>query len=270
MPLVEVVQAPASDRRTLDVLTHWAIQLGKTPVLVLDSPGFVVNRIQMPYLNEAVILVSEGMKIEEVDRVMRRFGMPMGPLELLDQIGLDIAAHVAGSMQPLLGERFEPNTAFEKMRAKGWLGEKTGVGFYLHQGKGRKPHAAAQALLQGERGPYTAVAEALPPVARLAQARERMVLLMVNEAALVLSEGLANAADIDLAMVLGTGWAPHRGGPLHYADDRGLPSVVHALTDLASHHGRRFEPCRELKQHNERTEPFTTPLTQGAAPAAAP
>jgi 3-hydroxyacyl-CoA dehydrogenase/enoyl-CoA hydratase/3-hydroxybutyryl-CoA epimerase len=138
MHLVEVARAAATSDHALAVLTQWAIDLGKTPVLVKDSPGFVVNRILMPYLNEAVLLVAEGMKVEEVDRVMKRFGMPMGPLELLDQIGLDIAAHVAQSMRPVLGGRFEPNEAFERMRAKGWLGHKSGRGFYIHSGQVRE------------------------------------------------------------------------------------------------------------------------------------
>jgi 3-hydroxyacyl-CoA dehydrogenase/enoyl-CoA hydratase/3-hydroxybutyryl-CoA epimerase len=256
LPLVEVARAPASGEQALATLTQWAINLGKMPVVVRDSPGFVVNRILMPYLNEAVILVSEGLKIEQVDRVMKRFGMPMGPLELLDQIGLDIAAHVAGSMQPVLAGRFEPNAAFEKMRAAGLLGQKNGRGFYLHKGKKPKVNAQVQELLRGPRP--AGASSALPAAVRLSEGRERMVLLMVNEAALGLSESLAaGAATIDLAMVLGTGWAPHRGGPLRYADDRGLSDVVQALTTLAVRHGRRFEPCAELKRRADANEPFT-------------
>ncbi len=256
MPLVEVVRAPASSDAALATLAQWAIQLGKTPVVVRDSPGFVVNRILMPYLNEAVILVSEGLTIEQVDRVMKRFGMPMGPLELLDQIGLDVAAHVAQSMQPVLAGRFEPNAAFEKMRAAGLLGQKSGRGFYLHGGKKPKVNTQVQELLRGESS--SAVAQALPAAVRGTEGRERMVLLMVNEAALGLSENLtSSAAAMDLAMVLGTGWAPHRGGPLRYADDRGLADIAQALTALATRYGRRFEPCAELKRRAEANEPFT-------------
>ncbi|HEY7425682.1 MAG TPA: 3-hydroxyacyl-CoA dehydrogenase NAD-binding domain-containing protein, partial [Gemmataceae bacterium] len=258
MPLVEVARAPSSNEAALATLTQWAINLGKTPVIVRDSPGFVVNRILMPYLNEAVLLVSEGLAIGQVDRVMKRFGMPMGPLELLDQIGLDIAAHVAQSMQPVLAARLEPNAAFEKMRTAGLLGQKSGRGFYLHGGKKVKVNTLVQDLLhiQGAAG----APQALPAAARLSEGRERMVLLMVNEAALGVSEGLTTADAIDLAMVLGTGWAPHRGGPLRYAADRGLADIVQALTNLTARHGRRFEPCAELKRRAEATEPFTRPM----------
>jgi 3-hydroxyacyl-CoA dehydrogenase/enoyl-CoA hydratase/3-hydroxybutyryl-CoA epimerase len=259
MPLVEVARAPSSSQAALATLTQWAINLGKTPVIVRDSPGFVVNRILMPYLNEAVLLVSEGLAIERVDRVMKRFGMPMGPLELLDQIGLDIAAHVAQSMQPVLAGRFEANAAFEKMRAAGLLGQKSGRGFYLHGGKKVKVNTLVQDLLHihGAAGP----SQALPAAAHLSEGRERMVLLMVNEAALGVSEGLTtSAAAIDLAMVLGTGWAPHRGGPLRYADDRGLADIVQTLMSLGARHGRRFEPCAELRRRAEANEPFTRPM----------
>ncbi len=259
MPLVEVARAPASNASSLATLAQWAVNLGKTPVLVRDSPGFVVNRILMPYLNEAVLLVAEGLTVEQVDRVMKRFGMPMGQLELLDQIGLDIAAHVAESMGPVLAGRFEPNEAFAKLRAANLLGQKSGRGFYLHGGKKLKINPQAQDLLRAEKS--GALTQALPAASRVTEGRERMVLLMVNEAALGLSEKLtASAADLNLAMVLGTGWAPHRGGPLRYADDRGLADIVQALTALAARHGRRFEPCSELKRRAEANEPFTQPL----------
>src|SRR5262249_22797864 len=134
-------------------------------------------------------------------------------------------------------------------REKGWLGQKSGKGFYQYRGKKRSVNALAQNLLQSTHDPsLPRLDAALPPATRQREARERMVLLMVNEAALVLAEGLAaDAAHIDLAMVLGTGWAPHRGGPLHYADTRGVGDVVAALTDLAARYGKRFEPCAELR-----------------------
>ncbi len=249
MSLVEVARTPRTQPSALALLTQWAIGLGKTPVQVLDSPGFVVNRILLPYLNEAVLLVAEGLKIEQVDLVMKRFGMPMGPLELLDEIGLDVAAHVALSMQPLLAGRLQANPGFEHMCANGWLGQKSKKGFYIHHGDRLRENVLAANMLRSSK---VARPSPLPLVARLTEARERMVLLMVNEAALVLSEGLTeDAATVDLALVLGAGWAPHRGGPLRYGEQRGWDEVLQALTALAARHGPRFEPCAALKRRAE-------------------
>jgi 3-hydroxyacyl-CoA dehydrogenase/enoyl-CoA hydratase/3-hydroxybutyryl-CoA epimerase len=260
MPLVEVARTPTTGDNATALLSRWSVALGKTPVTVKDSPGFVVNRVLMPYLNEAVILVSEGLKTVDIDRTMKRFGMPMGPLELLDQIGLDIGAHVARSVGPVLEGRFPPNDAFEKMRANGWLGQKSGKGFYTYRGKKSTVNELAENLLRS--GAASAADRALPASVRVKEARERMVLLMVNEAALALSEGLTSDAEsFDLAMVLGTGWAPHRGGPLHYADDRGPADVVRQLEALAGRHGKRFEPCPELRRRAGANERFNRQVT---------
>jgi 3-hydroxyacyl-CoA dehydrogenase/enoyl-CoA hydratase/3-hydroxybutyryl-CoA epimerase len=249
MPLIEIARTPRTNEGTIAASARLAVALGKTPVIVQDSPGFVVNRILTPYLNEAVILVGEGLTIREVDDVMTRFGMVMGPLAVLDQVGLDVAAHVARAMEPVVGDRFPPNPGFELMRQKGWLGQKSGVGFYDHRGKKDRPYDLAQnALVAAHSDPSAALSRSLPFPVRLQQARERMVLLMVNEAALCLSEGLAeDAAHIDLAMVLGAGWAPHRGGPLQYAKDRGLGEVAKSLAALADRLGPRFTPNAALR-----------------------
>ncbi len=243
MPLVEVVKAPATQQLALDRGRQWASDLGKTPVVVKDSPGFVVNRILMPYLDEAARLLVEGMAIRRIDQTMRRFGMPMGPLELLDQIGLDVAAHVARSMSPAVAARFPPNAVFQRMFERGWLGQKSGTGFYKYQGKKKVEHAELLAVIRSEAKGAIA---ALPPDAQLHEARERMVLLMLNEAAACLAEGLADANTIDLAMVFGTGWAPHRGGPLHYLRERGEDEVAKALSQMAKRLGPRFEPTSAL------------------------
>ncbi len=192
----------------------------------------------------------------------------MGPLELLDQIGLDVAGHVARSMQPVLEGRFAPNPAFDLMKEKEWFGQKSGKGFYDHRGKKPKPNVLAQNLLQSEMSSSASPLDAaLPPAVRLHEARERMVLLMVNEAALVLNEGVvADAETLDVAMVFGSGWAPHRGGPLHYADQRGLSEVVQALENLARH-GTRFQPCEALKRRAEMGERFTKAIEPVGTPA---
>jgi 3-hydroxyacyl-CoA dehydrogenase/enoyl-CoA hydratase/3-hydroxybutyryl-CoA epimerase len=249
MDLVEVVQGPRTDEASLKVLTRWALALGKTPIRVKDGPGFVVNRVLMPYLNEAVLLVGEGMAIDEVDRMMRRFGMPMGPLEVLDQVGLDVAAHIADSIRPRLGEKYAPNPIFRRMSESGWLGQKTGSGFYRHRKKKLRVNKDVLPLLRQQPPPSAAIVKGLPVAVRRQQARERLVLLMVNEAAACLGEGLAvSAQDIDLALVLGTGWGPHRGGPLHYADTFGVAKAVEALSTFAQRFGPRYEPCDELKR----------------------
>jgi 3-hydroxyacyl-CoA dehydrogenase/enoyl-CoA hydratase/3-hydroxybutyryl-CoA epimerase len=255
MPLVEVVRTSRTSPAVVNALTRWAASLGKIPVVVGDSPGFIANRILVPYLNEAGMLVAEGMPVESIDRVMRRFGMPMGPLELLDQVGLDIAAHVAGSIKELFAGRLTPHPALERMCQHGWLGQKTGRGFYRYDGKKKIVDRGAMEELRRELG-ASGSQHAAPE-----HAQDRMVCLMVNEAALALAEGLGeHPEEIDLAMVLGTGWAPHRGGPLRYADDRGVADIVNTLESLARTHGPRFAPCDELRRRVESSRAFYADL----------
>jgi 3-hydroxyacyl-CoA dehydrogenase / enoyl-CoA hydratase / 3-hydroxybutyryl-CoA epimerase len=168
---------------------------------------------------------------------------------MLDQVGLDVAAHVARAMQPSLGKRFPATDYFEKLKARGWLGYKSGIGFYHYHGKKKRANKEMARLLvgAGSRDGGLLIG-ALPESAQAHEARERMVLVMVNEAVACLDEGLAADADtIDLAMVLGTGWAPHRGGPLHYLKARGSAETVSALLGLAQRLGPRFEPRPSLR-----------------------
>src|SRR5262249_50289922 len=149
MPLVEVAHAPATSRETVATLVRWAIKLGKVPVVVKDSPGFVVNRILIPYLNEAVLLVAEGMEPQRADEAMRRFGMLAGPLEVIDQVGLDVAAHIARTAQPAFADRFPPNPAFAALAERGWLGQKSKAGgFYAYAGKKKRANAEAVAVVR--------------------------------------------------------------------------------------------------------------------------
>jgi 3-hydroxyacyl-CoA dehydrogenase/enoyl-CoA hydratase/3-hydroxybutyryl-CoA epimerase len=263
MPLVEVVCAPATNERAARRLASFAVALGKTPVMVRDSPGFVVNRILMPYLGESVLLAAQGMSAELIDRTMRRFGMPMGPLELLDQIGLDVALHVSRGMNAGAADRFaplsfNPTDVFEEMVQNDWLGQKSRKGFFIYRGKKKSVNNGALSLLPAlVGGEMSLPLSRLPVSASMHEARERMVLAMVNEAAACLAERVAaTAADIDLAMIMGAGWAPHRGGPLRYADDRGLPKVVQALAELALRLGTRFAACAELRGRSDRSDSF--------------
>ncbi len=197
-----------------------------------------------------------GDRLKAIDKLMRRFGMPMGPLELLDQIGLDVAAHVEKSLRPFFIDRFAANPIFAEMGAAGWAGVKTSRGFFEYRGAKKKPNH----LLLSSPPPAlrTTVKPKLTDIDE--RALDRMVLVMVNEAAMCLGEGIAaDAPTLDLAMVFGTGWAPHRGGPLRYADDRGLRQIVHRLEELAKKYGPRFEPCAELRRRADSREPFYPP-----------
>jgi 3-hydroxyacyl-CoA dehydrogenase/enoyl-CoA hydratase/3-hydroxybutyryl-CoA epimerase len=247
MPLVEVVRGPATDEPTLTALRQFAIALGKTPVVVKDSPGFLVNRILMAYLNEAIGLLWEaGMEVKLADRLMRRFGMLMGPFEVLDQVGIDVANHVEKTIRSSATDAFPSYPLLGTMVERGWLGAKSGRGFYLY--RDGKPQGQNAELPRDVRSAKTE---------NVHESRDRMVLLMVNQAAACLEEGIAvDAPTVDLAMVFGTGWAPHRGGPLRYADDRGLAEIVRVLMELSKAHGPRFEPCNELRGRAERGESF--------------
>jgi 3-hydroxyacyl-CoA dehydrogenase/enoyl-CoA hydratase/3-hydroxybutyryl-CoA epimerase len=243
MPLVEVVPASRTEKPIADILSSWAVSLGKTPIVVKDSPGFLVNRILMPYFNEAVFMISEGLSIDRIDEAMRKFGMAMGPLEVLDQVGLDVATHISRAIEPVFGERFELQPAFQIMEERRLLGKKTEIGFYRYRGK--RKHAnqkLAEELCLG--APQL---ESASPADQRAVIRERLVSLMVNESARCLEEGLIDSADmLDLAMVLGAGWAPHRGGPIRYARDLGTERTIQSLTKLAEKYGPRYEPMPGL------------------------
>jgi 3-hydroxyacyl-CoA dehydrogenase/enoyl-CoA hydratase/3-hydroxybutyryl-CoA epimerase len=208
-------------------------------VVVKDSPGFLVNRILAPYLSEAVRLVKDGCRIEEVDRVLTDFGMPVGPLALLDDIGLDVAVKAGEVLQAAFPDRMKA-AGDEALAAAGRLGRKSGGGFYDYRdGKRLGASNRAYEILGVE------PAKASPIAAGEIEAR--LVLLMVNEAAMCLSESVVSApAKLDLAMLFGTGFPPFRGGVLRYADALGPARVVSALEDLASRRGTRFQPAALL------------------------
>jgi 3-hydroxyacyl-CoA dehydrogenase/enoyl-CoA hydratase/3-hydroxybutyryl-CoA epimerase len=239
MPLVEVIRGPLSSDVTVATVFALAKRLGKTPVVVKDSPGFLVNRILAPYLSEAVRLVKDGCPIEEVDRVLTDFGMPVGPLALLDDIGLDVAVKAGEVLQAAFPDRMKA-AGDEALAAAGRLGRKSGGGFYdYHEGKRLGPSNRAYAVLGVEPGKVSPIPSD--------EIEARLVLLMVNEAALCLSEGVVAApSKLDLAMLFGTGFPPFRGGLLRYADALSPARVVSALEDLASRRGTRFQPAAIL------------------------
>ncbi len=211
MPLVEVVRAPSTSDETLASALRFVQKIGKLPVVVKDSPGFLVNRILVPYLLEACQLFADGADPVEIDEAMLDFGMPMGPLRLLDEIGLDVGKHVAETLVAAF-PRMELPPLMDAMIESGALGRKAGKGFYRYDQDEHEPNLDVLALRASSEGPIEDIAT------RLAE-------LMSEEAALCLDEAIAETAEeIDFAMVMGTGYAPFRGGPLHYADDHRLIS----------------------------------------------
>ena len=245
MPLVEVIRASQSDDAALATAAALATRLGKTAVLVKDAPGFVVNRILIPYLAEALALAGDGALIATVDHAMKAWGMPMGPFELIDEVGLDVSAHVLQSLAEQIGrDRIGASPAVDQALAQGWLGRKSGKGFYVYgRNKGAKPRVNEEmaALLPAGDSRTTDA----PDDAAIAR---RLVLPMINEAARLLEEDVVDNADtLDLAMVLGTGFAPFRGGLVPYADAVGVGAIVQQLQELAAQHGSRFLPAPLLR-----------------------
>ncbi|MGH9749575.1 MAG: 3-hydroxyacyl-CoA dehydrogenase NAD-binding domain-containing protein [Candidatus Polarisedimenticolia bacterium] len=247
MPLVEIIRGPQTGDDAVATVVALARRMGKTPIVVGDAPGFLVNRILMTYLGEALIMLEEGARIEDLDHAMLEFGMPMGPLEVLDQVGIDVACHVATVLSEAFRDRAPRSTALQILRDKGWLGRKTGRGFYVYRGRGGD--GAAPRGREADRHPPGEVNSEVYPLISTKPRQEidpgpteaRLVLPMINEAARCLEAGLVRApGHVDLALILGAGFPPFRGGLLRYADELGQTTVVQGLEALASRHGARF------------------------------
>jgi 3-hydroxyacyl-CoA dehydrogenase/enoyl-CoA hydratase/3-hydroxybutyryl-CoA epimerase len=256
MPLVEIVRGRLTSDQTLVTAVALARRLGKTPVVVADAPGFVVNRILMPYLGEAMVLLEEGYALTDIDRAMRRFGMPMGPFEVLDEVGLDVATKVGGVLSQAFPDRSPKSTSLEKLVAAGRLGHKSGVGFYRYAGKKRHPDPTLRRLLGLSRERSGTRQDAIT---------ERMVLAMINEASRCLEEKVvADAGAVDVAMIFGAGFPPFRGGVLRHADTLGLARVESRLIALRAEKGERFAPSPLLARLAAEGGTFTAPIAGGS------
>ncbi|MGE5176019.1 MAG: 3-hydroxyacyl-CoA dehydrogenase NAD-binding domain-containing protein [Hyphomicrobiales bacterium] len=237
MPLVEVIRTDQTDPAALDTVIALTRRLKKTPVLVRDAPGFLVNRILMPYLAEAVGFVERGESIRAVDQALKGFGMPMGPLALLDEIGIDVARKVAHVLGEAFGDRMPSIALLDKLVGEGALGKKTGLGFYRYvNGKRDQVNPSLASLASSSSG---------TPAAEVA---DRMVDAMVNEAALALEERVVEVPeDVDLAMIFGTGFPPFRGGLLRHADTVGVGTIVERLA-RRQQAGAPYGPCGRLQR----------------------
>src|SRR6267142_139114 len=220
MPLLEVVRGRSTGAEAVATAVALGKKIGKTVIVVNDGPGFYTSRILAPYINEAAFIFNDGAAVEEIDRALVEFGFPVGPMQLLDEVGIDVGAKVAHIMHEAFGARLAPPPGFEKLSESGRLGRKSRKGFYLYtEEKGPKlvDKTVYEMTPQGQK-------RSSPPLAEIA---ERCVLQMVNEAALCLGEGiLRTARDGDIGAVFGLGWPPFRGGPFRYADTLGVGNVV--------------------------------------------
>jgi 3-hydroxyacyl-CoA dehydrogenase/enoyl-CoA hydratase/3-hydroxybutyryl-CoA epimerase len=246
MPLVEVIAHPASAPAAVATAVAVARRMGKTPIVVRDGAGFFTSRVLAPYLNEAVWCLLQGATIEEVDRALSHWGWPVGPLALLDEVGLDIAGHSAAVMQAELGERFAAPSVFETLLGSGRAGRKTGRGFYRYRKGGKQP----------DRRLYRKIGWRAAPVSEQ-EIAERCWMQMLNETARAIEDGIvSDPGDVDLAVILGFGFPPFRGGLLREADRLGAGYIVERLDTFAEVYGERLRPAPLLVRMAERGERF--------------
>lgn len=225
MPLVEVVHGAGTDPEALAAAMAFTRRIDKLPLPCRSSPGFLVNRVLFPYLHEALHAAGEGVPLGAIDRAAVDFGMPMGPIELSDVVGLDVLLHVGDIVTRELGQQAPAYVGeVRRMVQEGRLGRKSGRGFYTwREGKVVREPAA----------------DTSPPE----DLADRLILALVNECVACLREGIVEDADlIDAGVIFGTGFAPFRGGPLHYARTRGVAACRQRLEELAQRHGARFRP----------------------------
>jgi 3-hydroxyacyl-CoA dehydrogenase/enoyl-CoA hydratase/3-hydroxybutyryl-CoA epimerase len=239
MPLAEIIAHDKTSQQTISNTVEFAKRQGKTPIVVADKAGFYINRILAPYMNEAALMLLEGESVESIDKALVKFGFPVGPLQLLDEVGIDVGAKIGPILQAELGDRFASPPAFDKLLADGRLGKKANKGFYLY-GKGVKKKRVDESI-------YTLLGikkENKLPATTVAQ---RCIYMMLNEAVRCLEEGIIrNARDGDIGTIFGIGFPPFLGGPFQYIDKIGAINVVAQLNQWATQYGERFKPCEAL------------------------
>src|SRR5256886_2174496 len=237
MKLVEVVIAQETSDDTKEHALAFVRQIGKLPVVVRDSPGFLVNRVLFPYLLDAAELFENGVEAEKIDNALMKWGMPMGPLRLIDEIGIDVTVDIATTLEKAYGRRDRAPEILRSMRESKLLGRKSGAGFYKSEGREQFPN---ESLGQWRRNGSTKHDIDLA---------NRLMFLMINEAARCIEEKVVDSPeDADYGMILGTGFAPDRGGPLRFAEHFGLEKIVEEMNRLAQS-DEKFVPCDILKKH---------------------
>jgi 3-hydroxyacyl-CoA dehydrogenase/enoyl-CoA hydratase/3-hydroxybutyryl-CoA epimerase len=239
MPLLEVIVTDQTAPWVTVSAVAFGREMGKTVIVVQDRPGFWVNRLLSPYLIEVGHLLQEGVTVETVDKAMVKFGFPVGPVTLLDEIGLDVAQKGSAVLHQAFGDRMQPTEGVQRMTEDGRLGRKSGRGFYRYEG-GKKRAVDETAYEIIEAAPSSRVPRD--------DVSPRLVYTMLNEAARALDEGVVRSArDGDIGAIFGIGFPAFRGGPLRYLDEVGADKAVETLEQLAEKYGERFAPCPRLK-----------------------
>ena len=250
MPLVEIAAAPATGREALAGAVELARRLRKTPVVVRNRPGFLVNRILFPYLMEAARVLEDGGDWQALDRDLAAWGMPMGPFRLIDEIGLDVTVNIARSLAASIDRRMAPPPYLHRLVQRGAVGRKGGAGTGFYRYAGRETAAdhdtVAAAVAEAAAAGMAGAGHAGEPPAG-ADGVGRCLAMLVNEAARCLAERIVDRPlYLDLALLLGIGFPEHRGGVLRYADQFGLERLVDRMEELRERYGERFRPCTEL------------------------
>lgn len=249
MPLVEVVAGKHTSPVTVATAVDFCRKMGKTPIVVKDCPGFLVNRIFLLGANEAMRMLEEGYSIDEIDKILLDFGMPMAPFALADEVGNDVAYKVADVFERAYGERMHPPLLSKLMNENKLYGKKCGKGFYLYNGEKSTVNPQIKTLLEGMNKPSGPLPkeDILP----------RFLYSMINEAARCLEEKIVEKAEfLDLALIMGIGFPPFRGGLLAYADKTGLPKIHETLEKFTQKYGMRFTPAKYLTKLAENDGKF--------------
>ena len=257
MPLVEVIPHAGTSAETIATTVAFAKMQGKTPIVVADKAGFYVNRILAPYMNEAARCLLAGEAIEHIDAALLDFGFPVGPITLLDEVGIDVGAKIAPILERELGERFAAPEAFAALLGDDRKGRKNGRGFYLYNSKKKLYRLKGQEKKEPDNNVYKVLGvqpnSSLDPQALA----DRCVLMMLNEAARCLDEGIIRTPrDGDIGAIFGIGFPPFLGGPFRYMDRIGAAQLVQQLQEHAKRFGQRFEPCNALLQRAETNAKF--------------
>ncbi|MFA9374114.1 MAG: 3-hydroxyacyl-CoA dehydrogenase NAD-binding domain-containing protein, partial [Poseidonibacter sp.] len=249
MPLVEVIPSSYTSKETINKTFELLISCGKTPILVGDCAGFIVNRILLPYLNEAAFILSDGSNIKQIDKTIKDFGMPMGPFTLTDTVGIDIGYKVASILNEAYGERMPIAPILTKIyKDLKLLGKKSNRGFYIYNGKDIEVNENVTSMLDNNNKIITEN-----------EIVERCIYIMINEASRCLEEGIVDDANIiDFAMITGTGFPPYKGGLCTLANDLGIEHIVKRLQTYEKAYGSRFTPSNLLLKLASENKDFNT------------